>query len=121
VVDLAVAVVIGGAFAKIVDSLVTDIITPAIVSPALAAANVDSIQEWTVGGGIKIGLFLAAILNFIIIALAIFAAIRIYETFRHRVLRVEESEAPPDPVLLSQEKLTGAIERLTSAVEQRTL
>lgn len=120
VVDLAVAVVIGGAFAKIVDSLVTDVITPAIVSPALAAANVDSIQEWTVGNGIKIGLFLAAVLNFIIIALAIFAAIRIYETFRHRVLRMEDVEASPDPVLASQEKLTGAIERLTSAVEQRT-
>jgi large conductance mechanosensitive channel len=120
VVDLAVAVVIGSAFARIVDSLVTDIITPAIVSPALAAANVDSIQDWTVGNGIKVGLFLAAVLNFIIIALAVFAAIRLYETFRHRVLRTEDAEAAPDPVLESQEKLTGAIERLTTVVERQT-
>ena len=37
-VDLAVAVVIGGAFGKIIESLVADIITPAILSPALKAA-----------------------------------------------------------------------------------
>jgi large conductance mechanosensitive channel len=41
VIDLAVAVVIGAAFAKIVDSLVTDVITPAIIGPAMRAANVN--------------------------------------------------------------------------------
>ena len=74
VVDLAVAVIIGTAFSKIIDSLVTDIITPAIVGPALAAAGVDRLEDWVVGDGIKLGLFLAAILNFLIIALSIFVA-----------------------------------------------
>jgi large conductance mechanosensitive channel len=73
-----------------------------------------------VGNGIKIGLFLAAVLNFAIIALAVFAAIRAYEAFRHRVLGMEEADTPPDPVIESQEKLTGAIERLTTVVERQT-
>ena len=120
VVDLAVAVIIGTAFSKIIDSLVTDIITPAIVGPALAAAGVDRLEDWVVGDGIKLGLFLAAILNFLIIALSIFAAIRLYEGFKRRMLRMEAAEAPPDAVVV-QEKLTAAIERLTEVVERRTM
>ena len=45
VIDLAVGVVIGGAFNKIVSSLVEDIITPAILTPALKAANSDPIES----------------------------------------------------------------------------
>lgn len=120
VVDLAVAVIIGTAFSKIIDSLVTDIITPAIVGPALAAAGVDRLEDWVVGGGIRLGVFLAAILNFLIIAFSIFVAIRIYEGFKRRMLRMEAAEAPPDETLLAQERLTTAIERLTEVVERRT-
>lgn len=118
VVDLAVAVVIGGAFGKIVDSLVTDIVTPAILQPALNAANVGAISELS-ANGIKYGSFLAAVLNFLVIALSIFVAIRVYEAFRTRVLRYEEEEAAPDPVLASQERLTEAIDRLTQTVERK--
>jgi len=120
VVDLAVAVIIGAAFSKIIDSLVTDIITPAIVGPALATAGVDRLEDWIVGEGIRIGVFLAAILNFLIIAFSIFVAIRIYEGFKRKMLRMEAAEAPPDEALVAQERLTTAIERLTEAVERRT-
>jgi Large-conductance mechanosensitive channel len=80
VVDLAVAVVIGGAFGKIVESFVADIITPAILNPALKAANVENLQDLTVPGtAIKYGSFLAAIINFLVIALALFVVIRAFE------------------------------------------
>lgn len=121
VVDLAVAVIIGTAFSKIVDSLVTDIITPALVGPALAAAGVDRLEDWVVGDGIKLGLFLAAILNFLIIAFSVFVAIRIYESFKRRLIRTEAVEAPPDVTIVAQERLTTAIERLTEVVERRTM
>jgi large conductance mechanosensitive channel len=121
VVDLAVAVVIGGAFGKIIDSLVTDIITPAIVGPALAAAGVDRLEDWVVGDGIKLGLFLAAILNFLIIAFSIFVVIRLYEGFKRRMIRTEAVEAPPDAAGVAQERLTTAIERLTDVVERKTM
>lgn len=75
VVDLAVAVIIGAAFGKIVSSLVADIITPLILSPALEKMGVSNISElkW---GNVTYGNFLSAVINFIIIALAIFFMIK---------------------------------------------
>ena len=75
VIDLAVAVVIGGAFGAIVTSLVADIIMPA-VSYILPAGM--SYEQWTLGNAekpIRIGKFLAAIVNFVIVALAVFVVI----------------------------------------------
>src|SRR6478735_4638147 len=73
VVDLAVAVVIGGAFGKIVSSLVDDIITPAILTPALKAAHLTNLAELVIPGtAIKYGNFLAQIISFVIVAIALF-------------------------------------------------
>lgn len=119
VIDLAVAVIIGGAFGKIVTSFVEDIITPVILNPALKAAKVDDLQSLSVNG-IKYGLFLAAVINFAVIAFSLFMMIRAFENAKKRLLRQEaiEETAPADPVMLSQERLTGAIERLTSSMER---
>ncbi|NDJ18926.1 large conductance mechanosensitive channel protein MscL [Myxacorys almedinensis] len=122
VVDLAVAVVIGAAFGRIVESLVTDVITPAIIGPAMQAAGVDRLENFIVGNGIRIGLFLAAVINFIVIAFVIFILIRALEKAKRRFSRreaMDEAAAPANPVVLSQERLTGAIERLTSTLETR--
>jgi large conductance mechanosensitive channel len=120
VIDLAVAVIIGGAFGKIVTSFVEDIITPVILNPALQAAKVNDLQSLSVNG-IKYGVFLAAIINFVVIAFAIFMLIRAFEKAKRRFSRQEaiEAAAAADPVVLSQERLTGAIERLTSSMESR--
>ncbi|MGV0023768.1 large conductance mechanosensitive channel protein MscL [Phormidesmis priestleyi] len=121
VIDLAVAVIIGGAFGKIVESLVADIITPLILNPALTAANVDSLQNLSYNG-VKYGVFLAAVINFLVIAFSIFLMIRAFEKTKRRFVRqeaVEEAAAPADPVLVSQERLTGAIDRLTSSLDRR--
>ncbi|NJR50585.1 MAG: large conductance mechanosensitive channel protein MscL [Leptolyngbyaceae cyanobacterium CSU_1_3] len=121
VIDLAVAVIIGGAFGKIVESFVADIVTPLILSPALKAAQVDSLQSLSYNG-IKYGVFLAAIINFLVIAFSIFVMIRAFEKAKKRFVRqeaIEEAVAAPDPVLVSQERLTGAIERLTTSLDRR--
>ena len=60
VVDLAVGVVIGGAFGKIVGSLVDDIITPAILTPALKAAHLTNLSDLMIPGtAIKYGNFIS--------------------------------------------------------------
>ncbi len=50
VVDLAVGVIIGGAFGKIVSSFIEDVITPLVLKPALEAANLTKIEELTIFG-----------------------------------------------------------------------
>jgi len=76
VVDLAIGVIIGGAFGKIVSSLIEDVITPLLLKPALSAANLSKIEELTVLGGVKYGMFISAIINFIIIAFVLFLIIK---------------------------------------------
>lgn len=76
VIDLAIGVIIGGAFGKIVSSLIEDVITPLILKPALSAANLSKIEELTVFGGVKYGMFLSALINFIIIAFVLFLIIK---------------------------------------------
>jgi large conductance mechanosensitive channel len=76
VIDLAVGVVIGAAFNKIVGSLIDDVITPLILKPALNAANLSHLNELTVFGTVKYGIFLAAVLNFLIVAFVLFLIIK---------------------------------------------
>ncbi len=74
IIDLAVGVVIGGAFQAIINSLVSDIIMPAV---SIFTGKVDfSDMMFTVGGAsIKYGNFITAIVNFLIIAFSIFLVI----------------------------------------------
>lgn len=90
VVDLAVAVIIGGAFGKIVTSLVND-----IIMPLLGTVIGDSFASLTMtinGVAIKYGMFLQSIVDFIIIAFCIFMAIKGIEK-----LKKKEEEAPSAP------------------------
>jgi large conductance mechanosensitive channel len=116
VVDLAVAVIIGGAFGKIIESLVKDIVTPGILSPVLAAAKLDNIKalNWN---GITYGNFLAEIINFIVIALSIFVIIRLMENAKKRVSRKQvgaEAEAPT-----TEEQLVSTLNRLADTLDRR--
>jgi large conductance mechanosensitive channel len=122
VVDLAVAVIIGAAFGKIIESFVADIITPAILAPALEAAKVNDLAQLSYGA-IKYGSFLASILNFLVIAFSIFVLIRMLEGAKKKFARQEAAEAAAeaavDPVIVSQERLTHAVERLSQVMESR--
>lgn len=107
VIDLAVGVVIGGAFGKIVTSLVEDIITPAILTPALEAANLQNLSELVIPGtAIKYGNFLSAAISFIIVALALFVMIK-------GINRLKKAEpAPEAPKGPTQEQLLAEIRDL---------
>ncbi|MCM1984213.1 large conductance mechanosensitive channel protein MscL [Lyngbya confervoides] len=118
VLDLAIAVVIGGAFGKIVTSLVEDVLTPAILNPAMKAAKVEELAQLQFNS-IKYGSFLAAVLNFIVIAFVIFLVIRSFEAAQRRLQRQQtlaEEAAPPDP----QQQLVEAMNRLTQAIERQS-
>ena len=108
VIDLAVGVVIGGAFGKIVTSLVEDIITPAILTPALKAANLQNLSELVVPGtAIKYGNFLSAALSFIIVAFALFIMIKGINRLKRK-----EEPAPAAPAGPTQEQLLAEIRDL---------
>jgi large conductance mechanosensitive channel len=115
VVELAVAVIIGAAFGKIVTALMDNIITPVLLTPALQATGVGEIEKLVTPNGIKYGLFLSAVLNFVVVAFVMFLLIRAIAKFK----RQEEVAAPPDPALESQQRLTDALDRLTSTMEHR--
>ena len=76
VVDLAVGVIIGGAFGKIIGSLIDDVITPLLLKPALDAANLSHLNELTAFGTVKYGVFLSSVINFIIVAFILFLIIK---------------------------------------------
>ena len=101
VVDLAVAVVIGAAFGAIVSSLVDDVVTPLLLTPALEAANVKDLENLS-WGAVKYGKFLAAIIKFLIVALVLFLVIKGMNTLK-RKKEAPVSPAPPEYTL--QEKL----------------
>lgn len=102
VLDLAVGIIIGAAFTTIVNSLVNDIISPVIglVTGGLDFSQVKIVLTPAAGEtpevAIGIGLFINAIINFIIVAFALFVIIRAYNTATER-FRVKES-APSEPV-----------------------
>jgi large conductance mechanosensitive channel len=79
VVDLAVAVILGGAFQKIVTSLVDDIIMPIIAM----VGDMENIEELK-AGPFTYGKFVSASINFIIIALILFSMIKIMNRAREK-------------------------------------
>jgi large conductance mechanosensitive channel len=87
VIDLSVAVIVGGAFGKIVTSLVSDVIMP-LVNPLIPGGDW---RQTTVGTGIKIGMFLGTLVDFVVIATVLFLVIRGFERFKKR----EEALAAP--------------------------
>ena len=102
VMDLAVAVIIGAAFGAIVSSLVADIITPLLLTPALKAVGAADIAQlkW---GEVKYGNFLAALINFIVIALVIFSLIQgISKLQRKKIIEEKPAELSSTDKLLAE-------------------
>jgi len=107
VVDLAVAVIIGAAFSAIVGSLVTDIITPLILKPALEAAAVNKLEELS-WNGVLYGKFLSTVINFVIVSFCIFIIIKLITRFKNS----DTPAAPEAPKGPSQEDLLAEIRDL---------
>jgi large conductance mechanosensitive channel len=101
VLDLAVAVVIGAAFSAIVSSLVEHIITPLLLTPALKAANLQDIEKLT-WGGVKWGLFVSAVIKFVIIAFILFLIVKFFKS-------LEKKRVPAAAEPTATEKLLAEI------------
>ena len=125
VMDMAVGVIIGGAFGKISASLVNDVIMPAVsmltggidfsnwkIVLKAAVAGADGAIDPATEVAIKYGAFLATILDFLIIAFAVFCLIKFLNSL-HRKKKEEAPAAPPAPPEPSaEEKLLTEIRDL---------
>lgn len=104
VIDLAVAVVIGTAFGKIVSSLVENIITP-VIGVLVGGINFTKLTFVFGDAEIKYGTFLQNVFDFIIIAFAIFIAVKALKKLQNKEeLKKEEKpkEIPEDIALLRE-------------------
>jgi large conductance mechanosensitive channel len=97
--DLAVGVII--------NSLVSDVITPALLNPALKAAQVENLADLKTDGGILYGKFLAAVISFLVIAFVIFLMVKGINSMKKK-----EEAAPAAPAGPSQEELLTQIRDL---------
>lgn len=92
VMDLAVGVIIGGAFGKIVESLVGNVIMPIV---GLAGGSPDF--KGIVAGPVKIGSFIQSIVDFMILAFCIFLMVKAINMARQRFEKPAAPAAPPPP------------------------
>lgn len=116
VMDMAVGIIIGGAFGKIVGSLVTDVIMPPIglllgrmdfsqMAIVLKAEGIDAAGNAIPAVTIGYGMFINTVINFVIVALAIFMVIKVMNAAKKK----EEAApaAPPPPS--AEEKILSEI------------
>lgn len=104
VVDMAIGVIIGGAFGKIVTSLVNDILMP-LIGTILGGLDFSSLSIKIKDSTIAYGSFIQSIVDFLIIAFCIFVMIKIISKFQRKVEKEDKIEAPKksDEVLLLEE------------------
>ena len=131
VMDMAVGVIIGGAFGKISTSLVNDVIMPiiSILTGGIDFSNWKFVLKAAVAGAdgaidasteiaIRYGAFLATILDFLIIAFAVFLMIKAINGFHDKMKKQEEAapaQEPAPPELSNEEKLLTEIRDLLKA------
>ena len=118
VVDMAVGVIIGGAFTQIVNSLVNDVIMPAIgyiiggISFSDFKIVLAEATEETAEAAIYYGNFIQMVINFLLIAVVVFTMVKVINRFHRKkeVVVVEEPAPAPEPT--NEEKLLTEIRDL---------
>ena len=109
VMDLAVGVIIGGAFSAITNSLVNDILNPIL---GILAGDNEALAALAVqlpgGGALMIGNFINAVLNFLIMAFAVFCLVKAI----NHLYKKKEEVPPPPPAPSAEEKLLAEIRDL---------
>lgn len=103
VLDLAIAVIIGGAFGKIVTSLVEDLIMP-IIGLVMGGVSFTNLQYQFGAATIKYGAFVQSIVDFLIIAFTIFLFVKLLNKAKRKKEEVEIAEPAPgkEEVLLTE-------------------
>lgn len=124
VIDLAVAVVIGAAFGAVTKTLVDHVVTPPLGLltggidfsdlGVVLRGDYDSVQAAVAAGApvIRYGEFLEAVLNFLVVALAMFLVVRGYNRLRERFAEQDETTPGPPPAPSRQEVLLAEIRDL---------
>jgi len=135
VLDLAVGIIIGAAFGNIVNSLVKDIIMPPI---GLLLGGVDFSNLFiNLSGGtyaslkaaqdagaatINYGVFLNTVINFLVIAFAVFLIVKAFNAASERLQKKQEAAPtappPPDPMVEVVNKLNDTLEKLNSTLNK---
>ena len=114
VMDMAVGVIVGGAFKAIADSLVNDIINPIL---GIFAGGNESLSALAIhlpgGGDLLIGSFLNAVLNFLIMAFVVFCLVKSINKFHRKKEKAAPPPAPPEPS--AEERLLTEIRHLLKA------
>lgn len=138
VIDLAVGIIIGGAFSTIVKSLVNDIIMPPIgmilgsVDFSDLFINLSGVEYASLSAAqeagaatINIGLFINAVINFMIVAAAVFLLIRAVNELEELIDEDEPAPEPapppepqPDPEPSTEEKLVAVLEKLSAQLDR---
>ena len=90
--DMAVGVIIGGAFTAIVTALTTDIINPLITLLSGGAAGEDGVAIPLTIGGFNVGSFISAIINFLIIAIIVFLMVKALNTAKNAASKVVKKD-----------------------------
>ncbi len=104
VIELAIGVVIGAAFGKIISSLIDDVITPLILKPALEAAKITEIDQLVAFGGVKYGVFISSLINFIIVSFVLFLVVKAVNVYKKKngIADDEEKKSPTQEELLTE-------------------
>ena len=109
VIDLAVAVILGGAFTAIINSLVNDIIMP-LIGVLLGGVDFTSLAITVGDAQITYGNFIQAIINFLLVAFVVFLIIRSMNRMNRKKAVTPVPPAPPEPTV--EEKLLTEIRDL---------
>lgn len=112
VLDLAVAVVIAGAFTSIVNALVENIIMPSI---ALIFGNTDFTSEWAYNG-ITYGVFIQAIIDFLIIAAALFIFVKAF----NKITRDRFVKKTAEEVIEKEDEQVVLLREIRDALQKKT-
>ena len=123
VIDMAVGIIIGGGFGKVVASLVSDVIMPPIglliggvnFTELKAVLNPNSVKEGVEAVTLNYGMFIQTIIDFTIIAFSIFMVIRLVNKLHNRTKKKEEevqAAPPPAPEPTKEEILLTEIRDL---------
>lgn len=94
VMDMAVGIIIGGAFQAIINSLVNDILMP-LIGMIIKTESLADLKVMVGSAEIAYGAFIAAIINFLLMALVLFIIVKAMNTIREKTKK-EEEEAPKE-------------------------
>lgn len=118
VIDMAVGIIIGSAFTKIVTSLVNDVITP-VISIFTGKVNLTDLK-WVISPktelaeevAVKYGVFIQSVIDFLIIALVVFTMVKLINNFHDKLIKKEEPEEEEETKPSNEEILLTEIRDL---------